>query len=92
MISMLQDYHGNQPVAPALRKVAEELGGGGGGGGGIGGLWHFFFLSQKKFGQFPRHGVGVSSYMTDKQESKKKKKEVFFFADAKGGGGDVWTP
>ena len=43
--------------------------------GGVGELRHLFVL--KKLSQFPRHGVGVSSYMadlSDKQASKKKKK------------------
>ena len=45
------------------------------------------FLPQKKLGQFPRHGVGVSSYMTDlsnKQASKKRKRKRFSFG-SKGG-------
>ena len=52
-------------AAPDLKKGSR-----GGGGGGVPIL---FFLLTKRFDQFYRHGVGVSSYMTnisDKQASK----------------------
>ena len=63
----------------------------GGGGGGSPTLFSFF-PSSKFVGQFSRHGVGVSSYVTnlsDKQASKNKlnEKSSFWTQKSWGGGG-----
>ena len=67
-------------AAPALKKSR----GGGGGGGGVG-LEHFSFLTKKKkLSQFPRHGVGVSSYMTNLFNAKWATTTKKLFPDPKG--------
>ena len=50
--------------------------------------------SLKKKNQLPRHGVGVSSYMTDHSDKQVKKENTPTTTKpgAKGGGGGVWTP
>ena len=53
-----------------------------GGGGGGGGLQHFFSLLKICSRQFSRHGVGVSSYITNLYTSNKKR-----FSPPKGGCG-----
>ena len=68
--------HGSSGVRRIFsREVIYTLARGGGGGGGGGDI---FLLPQKKLGQFPRHGDGVSSYMTDLSDnSARRKKQVF---------------
>ena len=81
-------------AAPAPKKFAER------------GTPTFFFLPKKRekeLSQFPRHGVEMSSYMTnisDKPKNKQKQnktkqnkqKQQHFFHNPKGGGGGYVNP
>ena len=58
------------PQASKDAQVLKKLMGVGGGGGGDSDT---FFPFLKILGQFSRHGVGVSSYITNKRASKKIK-------------------
>ena len=67
-------FDADRDVAPALKKKGR-----GGGGGAFLDSDTCYFILKRSWVSFPdRHGVGISSYMTDlsdKQASKKKKKK-----------------